>query len=235
MPYLSIVIPVYNEAKRLPQTIQTITEYLKKKHFSSEIILVDDGSSDGSTEHVQQSDRIRVLRHVKNQGKGAAVRTGMLAARGELVLFSDADLSTPIDELDVFLKHIKKYAVVIGSRSIKGARVEQYQPLYRVLIGKVFNKFVRLITIRGIIDTQCGFKLFTRQAAQDVFKRQTMKGFSFDVEVLYIARRHGYAILEHPVRWKNAPGSKVSPLKDSIRMLRDLVIIRLNDLRGLYK
>ena len=235
MPYLSIVIPVYNEAKRLPQTIKTVRDYLGKKSFAYEIVLVDDGSTDGSVDRVQQSDQIRVLRHAKNQGKGAAVRTGMLAAKGELLLFSDADLSTPIEELDVFLKHIKKYAVVIGSRSIKGARVEQYQPLYRVLIGKVFNKFVRLITIRGIIDTQCGFKLFTRKAAQDVFKRQTMKGFSFDVEVLYIARKQGYAILEHPVRWKNAPGSKVNPLKDSIRMLRDLVIIRINDVRGLYK
>ena len=236
MPVLSVIIPAYNEEQRLPSTVRDITAYLNDNKYDYELIVVDDGSTDNSAKVVKQLQlpRVKILLHETNKGKGAAVRTGMLAAKGDYLLFTDADHSTPIEELEKFMENIKHYNVVIGSRSIKGAQLEEKQPLYRMLIGKIFNKLVRVITVRKIIDTQCGFKLFTRKAARQIFAKQTLNRFSFDVELLYLARKFGYTILESPVKWRNRKESKVDPVKDSLRMLRDLFIIRWNDLRGRY-
>ena len=234
---LSVVIPAYNEELRIARTVREIAEYLSNNHYDYEIIVVDDGSKDKTADAVDmlKLGNVKVLKHGKNRGKGAAVKTGMLAAKGDYLLFTDADHSTPIQELEKFMPCIKKFDVVIGSRSIKGSHVEERQPIYRMLLGKIFNKIVRVITVRGIIDTQCGFKLFTRRSAREIFRRQLLDRWSFDVEVLYIARKHGFEITEVPVKWSNRKESRVDPLKDSIRMLRDLFVIRWNDIRGKYE
>src|SRR3989344_2725402 len=231
---LSVVIPAYNEELRIARTVREIAEYLSNNHYDYEIIVVDDGSKDKTADAVDmlKLGNVKVLKHGKNRGKGAAVKTGMLAAKGDYLLFTDADHSTPIQELEKFMPCIKKFDVVIGSRSIKGSHVEERQPIYRMLLGKIFNKIVRVITVRGIIDTQCGFKLFTRRSAREIFRRQLLDRWSFDVEVLYIARKHGFEITEVPVKWSNRKESRVDPLKDSIRMLRSLFVIRWNDIRG---
>ncbi|MBI4017071.1 MAG: glycosyltransferase family 2 protein [Candidatus Aenigmarchaeota archaeon] len=236
MPALSVIIPAYNEEQRLPSTIKEIKAYLDSKKYDYEIIVVDDGSNDNSVGVVKQLNlsKVKLLVHEINRGKGAAVKTGMLAGKGEYLLFTDADHSTPIEELEKFMQYIKQYDIIIGSRSIKGAKLEKRQPLYRMFIGKIFNKLVRLITVKGLIDTQCGFKLFTGKCARQIFAKQTLDRWSFDVEILYIARKYGYKILELPVRWVNRRESRVDPLKDSLRMLRDLFVIRWNDVRGRY-
>lgn len=230
---ISVVIPAFNEAKRLPSTITLVRSYFEKKGRECEILVVDDGSTDGSGSLAERMG-VRVIRHAFNLGKGAAVKTGMLAAKGEVILFSDADLSTPMSEFEKLVVFLDRAQVVLGSRSVRGASVLERQPVYRMVIGKIFNKFVRLVAVRGIIDTQCGFKIFTRRAAHEIFKRTLLNGFSFDVEVLFIARKLGLSILEVPVAWRNVQGSTVHPVKDAFRMLRDLFIIRWNDLWGLY-
>ncbi len=234
---LSVIIPAYNEEKRIAGTIREIAEYLENNKYAYEIIIVDDGSIDRTASIAGRLNmpNVRLIKHRWNKGKGAAVRTGMLAAKGDYILFTDADHSTPIDELEKFMQQIKGFDIVIGSRSIKGSRVEEKQPLYRMLLGKIFNKIVRIITVRGIVDTQCGFKLFTRKAARDIFQRQLLDRWSFDVELLYIGRKHGYLISETPVRWSNRKESRVDAFKESFRMLRDLFVIRWNDFRGRYK
>lgn len=233
---LSVIIPAWNEEQRIATTLKDVTTHLNKQKYDYEILVVDDGSTDKTASVVSslRLPRVRVLRHKRNQGKGSAVRTGMLAASGDLLLFTDADHSTPIQELDKFLTYTDKYDIVIASRSIKGAELEVKQPWYRMLIGKIFNKVVRLFTVRGIIDTQCGFKLFTRKAAHDIFPRQTIKRWGFDVEVLFLARKFGYSIIELPVRWRNRSESRVDPVWDSLRMLKEILQIRWNDLRGRY-
>jgi dolichyl-phosphate beta-glucosyltransferase len=158
----------------------------------------------------------------------------MLAARKKYALFSDSDLSTPIEELDDFMKLRKKYDVIIGSRALKDSKIRIKQQFYRVLMGKIFNFFVNILVVWGIKDTQCGFKLFSRQASQKIFKKQTFNGFSFDVEALFIAKKLGYRIKEMPVVWINSPDTKVSAIKDSIKMFASLLRIRFNALRGKY-
>jgi dolichyl-phosphate beta-glucosyltransferase len=230
-PYISIIIPAYNESQRIGTTLDQIKESFSGKPYTWEIVLVDDGSSDDTVavarEHMPES-RLRILPNPRNLGKGTSIRNGMLAARGEFLLFSDADLSTPIEELDKLLSYCQRgYDVAIGSRALKESRLEVRQPWYREFMGRVFNVMVRVLALSGIKDTQCGFKLFTREAAQAIFPKQRLSGFAFDVEILLLARKAGYRIKEVPVRWINSPSSKVSAFRDSLRMFIDLVKLRL--------
>lgn len=247
-PFLSVVVPAYNEERRLPQTLQAILAYLARQEYSSEVIVVDDGSVDRTTEVVEsfraQHPTVTLVRN-DHRGKGYAVRTGMLAAQGHILLFSDADLSTPIEEIAELLPWFEHgYGIVIGSREGSGAKRIQ-EPGYRHLMGRVFNLIVRLLTVRGIDDTQCGFKAFRDDVARVVFGRMKLYGdharpvtgsmvTGFDVEVLFIGFKCGYKIKEVPVEWRYGTETKVNPLKDSWRNFRDVVRVRWNDVRGKY-
>lgn len=226
-PRYSVVIPAYNEAGRLPRTLEQISAFLRSGRRPHEILVVDDGSRDRTADVVRSfaagHPEVRLLSQPRNLGKGAAIQAGVGAARGELVLFTDADLSTPIEELARLEQALENgAAVAIASRAVAGSRIEEHQPFYREWMGKSFNFLVRLLVLPGIYDTQCGFKLFRRGAAQDLFPRLTILGFGFDVEVLYLARRQGLEIREVPVAWRNSRHSKVSPVRDAWRMLGDL-------------
>ena len=230
--YLSVIIPCYNEEKRIPDTLSKVISYLSQKDYEAEIIIVDDGSRDQTytvcEPFTKKYPQLQILRHDQNHGKGYAVRTGVLKAQGEYILFSDADLSTPIEEVEKLLAVIKTnhLDIAIGSRSLPGSEILQHQPWYRETMGKTFNKFVQWLVLPGIIDTQCGFKLFSKKAAQDIFPQQKLWGFAFDVELLYIGRQLGYQIVEIPIRWLNSPLSKVNPIKDSLKMLIELQRIK---------
>lgn len=212
--HLSVVVPAYNEEKRLTESMPVILNYLQKQAFTWELIIVDDGSSDRTSEVAKSlagHHPVRVLRNEPNQGKGGSIRRGMLEARGTYRLFSDADLSTPIDELTKFWKFVEEgYDVVIGSRALPESELAVRQPASRELAGRVFNAAVQTLLVRGLLDTQCGFKLFSARAAEEVFAKQTLKGFAFDVEVLMLARKAGFKIKEAPVRWIDSPASTVS-------------------------
>ncbi|MBS3121283.1 glycosyltransferase family 2 protein [Candidatus Woesearchaeota archaeon] len=233
---ISIVIPVYNEEKRILDSLKKIIQFLKLRKHNYEIIIVDDGSSDKTIEVANslKNKKINVLKNNVNKGKGYSVRKGILSATKELILFTDADLSAPIDELDVFLDIIKQYDVVIGSRGLKESNVIIHQPFFREFSGKVFNLIVQLFVIRGIKDTQCGFKLFKKGVAHGIFTKQRLDGFSFDVEVIYLAKKYGYNIKEQPVRWLNNKDTKVTLLKDGVKMFLDITRIRWNDLFSKY-
>lgn len=235
--FLSIIIPAYNEEKRLPATLERIHSYLQGKPFAYEIIVVDDGSRDNTVKiaasYREKIPGLRVLRNPQNMGKGYAVRNGMLEAKGKYVLFTDSDLSTPVEELDRFLPQFARgYDIVIGSRALRESVIKVSQPAYRVLMGKTFNLIVRTLFWTRIRDTQCGFKCFTREAAQAVFPRQAVWGFGFDVEVLFLARKMGYRICEFPVEWSDSPDTRVRALRDSLRMFLELLKIRWNLLRS---
>ncbi len=247
-PLVSVVIPAYNEERRLPQTLARVNEYLTAQNYPSEILVVDDGSTDGTARGVEIFAHDHPLvQLIKNdhRGKGYTVRTGMLAARGHIVLFSDADLSTPIEDLEKLLPWFERgYDIVIGSREGAGAQ-RMHEPFYRHLMGRAFNFIVQLLTVRGIEDTQCGFKAFRDEVAQDIFSRMLLYGdnaqqirggmvTAFDVEVLFIGHKSGYRIKEVPVQWRYGTETKVNPLKDSYRNFRDVVLVRWNDVRGLY-
>lgn len=229
-PFLSVVIPAYDEEARLPSTLERVQAYLGAQDYSWELLVVDDGSGDGTAEAAGRSfgtPGCRLLENPRNRGKGASVRRGMLAARGDYRLFSDADLSTPIEELSRLLRAVEAgHDVAIGSRALRDSRVEVHQPFYRETMGKIFNLIVRVVALSGIRDTQCGFKLFSRAAARHVFERQGLDGWCFDVEVLALARQGGFSIAEVPVRWRNSPATRVMVLRDSLRMFRDLFLIR---------
>jgi dolichyl-phosphate beta-glucosyltransferase len=247
-PFLSIVIPAYNEERRLPQTLERVSDYLSRQNYPSEIVVVDDGSRDQTARVVENFERthsnVRLIRN-DHRGKGYTVRKGMLAARGHIVLFSDADLSTPIEDVEKLMPWFERgFDIVIGSREGKGAQ-RLREPFYRHLMGRVFNLVVRLLTVRGIEDTQCGFKAFRDDVAKDIFARMQLYGdnaqrvpngmvTAFDVEALFIGRKSGYRIKEVPVEWRYGTETKVNPLKDSWRNLRDVVMVRWNDLRGRY-
>jgi dolichyl-phosphate beta-glucosyltransferase len=225
-PELTVVIPAYNEERRLSATLESIRAYFATRHY--QIIVVDDGSSDATAEQARRFAGVEVLRLDKRQGKGAAVRHGMMAAGGERILFCDADRSTAI----TFLRSLEAAMVengadvAIASRGLKASKILVSQPIYRVWLGKVFNLIVQAALLPGIWDTQCGFKLFSRRAARDIFARAKLDGYSFDVEALYLARKLGYRIVELPVAWRNDPDSRVKVYRDSLQMLRDLWRIR---------
>lgn len=235
---ISIIIPAYNESKRIVRTLNKIVDYFDLGKWDYEILVVDDGSKDNTigviNELSKKNKRIKLLQNKKNKGKGYSVRAGILNARNELVLFTDADLSTPIEELDKFMRFIDVYDIIIGSRRLKGSRIKIKQPFYRRIPGKIFPILVNLLVLKDIQDSQCGFKLFKRKAAIDIFKRQTIKGFGFDVEVLYLAKRLGYRIKEIPVVWINDVNSRLDPIKDSYRMFKELLKIKFNSLSGKY-
>lgn len=248
-PFLSVVVPAYNEARRLPKNLRRILAYLQTQDYSFEVIVVDDGSTDETAVSVREiaaSDpRVHLIEN-PHFGKGYTVRTGMLAATGEIALFSDADLSAPIEELEGLLPWFDRgYDVVIGSREGGGTRQRIGEPFYRHLMGRIFNLLVRILAVRGVQDTQCGFKAMRGEVAQDLFPRLRLHNGSagpiqgsmvtaFDVELLFLAQKRGYKIKEVPVEWHYGSESKVNPLKDSWRNFKDVATVRWNDLRGRY-
>ena len=224
---ISIVIPAYNEEKRIGKTLERVYEYFKKKKTEFEIIVVDDGSNDRTVEIVEKfsSDKkeIRILKHEKNMGKGKAVKTGILDAKGNLILFTDADLSTPIEEFEKLKKAIENgYDIAIGSRGLKDSKIVIPQPFYRRIIGRIFPLLVRLIVIKDFKDTQCGFKLFKKEVAKKIFSQLKTEGFAFDVEVLARGKKENFKIAEVGVLWYNSPESKVSILKSPFKMFLEL-------------
>lgn len=236
---VTVVVPAYNEERRLESMIRSTLDYFSRTGRDFRIIVVDDGSTDGTSALVRRLEptvpQLRLIRLAANRGKGYAVRTGILNADTALVLFADADGAAPIEELERLERALDAGAdLAIGSRAVADAGVRvRARPLRRV-IGRVFHAMVRLLTVRGYRDTQCGFKLFRGPVAQDLFSRLRMNGFSFDVELLMMAGRKGYRVAEVPVNWVHQPGSKVNLFTDSLRMAADLVAIRARALRGDY-
>lgn len=225
---LSIVIPAFNEEERLPLSLRKILDFFANRTEKIEIIVVDDGSGDNTAKVVQELfPSIKVISLNENMGKGAAVRTGMLAAQGNFILFCDADLSTPIYEVDkLFSKLNVGFDIAIGSRAIDPSLIKLRQPFYREFMGKTFNKIVQIFTFSGISDTQCGFKMFKKDIAYELFSKSKINGFSFDVEILYLAHKSKYRIAEVPVEWYNDAKSKVNPICDSTKMLLEIFKIR---------
>lgn len=240
MPHLSVVIPAYNEERRLPSTLASVHEYLSKQGYQFEIIIVDDGSLDNTVSAVetfaQHHEGVRLLSYSPNQGKGHAVRVGALAANGDLILIDDADGSSPIGELSRLTDAIVNGAdIAIGSRAKPDPnRVVNALP-YRKYIGNTFNLIVQSLLLPGIYDTQCGFKLLKQAVARDVFSVQNLNGFGFDVELLFIARMRGYKVSEIAIDWTNVAGSKVNVLLDSPKMLLEVLWIWISTLFGRYK
>ena len=236
---LSVIIPVYNEEKVIKNTLNVITTHLERLNFSYEVMVVCYGSKDNSAEvakkKAKENHKIRVIEGKVNKGKGYSVRQGCLEAIGGYIIFMDADLSTPIHEIEKLFRFLQDgYDIVIGSRTLEGADIDIPQPWHRKTMGRVFNFLVRLLVVKGIKDTQCGFKGFKKDAAKKVFGLQVLSGFAFDAEVLYIAKKLGYTIKEVPVRWSNREESKINPLLHSFKMLIDLIRIRMLDWRGAY-
>src|SRR5437763_3510508 len=237
-PELSIVIPAYNEESRLPATLERIAAYLKHCHRETEVVVVDDGSKD-RTAAVAQSfsgkiPRLRVVPNGVNRGKGYSVRHGVQEARGRLVLFTDADLSAPIEEADKLVDALQHLDVAIGSRAVNRSLITVHESPFREFAGIIFNKIVRLILRLPFVDTQCGFKAFVRERCQIIFDQQTIERFGFDPELLYLARHHGLRTVEIPVRWGHSPATKVSMFRDSVQMFLDVFKIRWNALVGRY-
>lgn len=235
---LSIVIPSFNEELRLPPTLESIAAFLPTLGMPTEILVVDDGSQD-RTAAVAESFReklplLRVISNGVNRGKGYSVRHGMLEARGRVVLFTDADLSAPIEEAPKLLQALDKYDVAIGSRALDRRLITVHESLFREFAGIVFNKIVRTVLRLPFVDTQCGFKAFRRESCRIIFEQQRIERFGFDPELLYLARHHGLHTVEIPVRWAHSPATKVNMLRDSVLMFLDIFTIRWNALRGRY-
>ena len=237
---LSVIIPAYNEEQRLPKALDRIGTYMRARSWRSEIIVVDDGSSDATAKLVESyQDKysgLRLVSNGRNRGKGFSVRHGILEARGEIVLFTDADLSTPIEEADKLLVALreKQFDAAIGSRALDRSLIEIHQSAFREKAGILFNLLVRRITGIDFSDTQCGFKAFRRERAGILFKQQRIERFGFDPEILFLAKRHGLRVAEIPVRWLHDSATKVHVVADGIRMFLELLLVRWNVLRGLY-
>src|SRR5262245_16363834 len=242
--FVSIVVPAYNEEKRIDQSLESVLRFLTTQSYKAEVIVVDDGSSDGTaatvtawtTKYRDAGHELRVLTNTPNRGKGYSVRRGLMEATGEIVLFSDADFSSPITEAPKLIDPIARGAadVTFGSRALNRELIGVRQPRFRDFGGRVFNVFMQTITGLRFKDTQCGFKAFRRELALPVFQLQSIERFGFDPEVLYISKKRGLKLLEVPVVWNDVEGSKVSYFSDSIRMFTDLVQIRVNDIAGRY-
>ncbi len=237
---ISIIIPAYNEEKRLPGTLRQVIRYLQRGGWSfSEVLVVDDGSADGTVQVATALESeyadLRVLSNPGNRGKGYAVRHGMLECRGKWALFTDADLSTPIEELEKLWQEAERAGaqVAVGSRALDRRLIGVHQSWFRENAGRLFNLVMRLVTGLPLRDTQCGFKLFEASGAREIFRRQLLEGFGFDVEVLFIARRLGYRTVEVPVKWNDVLGTKVSALRGLAAFL-DPLLVRWNQLRGRY-
>jgi dolichyl-phosphate beta-glucosyltransferase len=233
-PFLSVVSPAYNEERRLAPTLERIKEHLAGQSYRSEILVVDNASTDQTSE-VARRTGVEVLTE-RERGKGAAVRRGMLAARGEYILFSDADLSTPIEEVEKLMSALRAgHDIAIASRALPESKLPVRQPWYRELVGRAGNVLVRLAAVRGIADTQCGFKLFPRDIARRLFGAQLMTGIAFDMEILFLAQRLGLKIAEVPVTWVDDPDTRFSRFWDSLDAVKDLLRIRMNWMRGRYR
>jgi len=236
-PFLSIVIPAHNEESRLPDTLEQLIRFLGKQTFTSEIIVVENESQDRTYALAKEfADRHANLRVIQNdrRGKGLAIQRGVQEARGEYIFMCDADLSMPVEEISKFLPpQLQGVDIAIGSREAPGA-VRYNEPYYRHFTGRIFNTLIRLLVLPTLQYTQCGFKCMRADVARDIFPYQTLTGWAFDVELLYIARRHGYRIVEIPIDWYFNADSKISVLRDSLRMFLDLLLIRRNARRGLY-
>lgn len=235
----SIVIPAYNEEHRIKSTLLMIHDYLSEKNISAEIIVVSDGSTDGTGHEVKKKkEHIKNLQYFElphNHGKGHAIRTGIEAARGRYILFTDADNSTPIVELEKFLPHLQQFHIVLGSRWLKEGSIKISQPWYRIMISRIGNFFIRLVLLEDIKDTQCGFKCFHHRIAKEIFARQKVRRFAFDIEALAIAKGLGYTFKEIPVDWYNSPESRLRPIRDALRTFKDLIYIKLNTWSGRYR
>ena len=238
-PKLSIVIPSFNEEKRLPATLERIAGYINVSGRETEVIVVDDGSTDETIRIAESFHRqiagLRVVSNGQNRGKGYSVRHGSMDSRGEIVLFTDADLSAPIEEADKLLAKMNDYDVAIGSRAVNRELIEVHESKFRELAGIIFNRIVRVILCLPFVDTQCGFKAFRRENCKIIFEQQTIERFGFDPELLYLARHHGLRTAEVAVRWAHSPATKVNMFRDSVQMFLDVVIIRWNAIRGRYR
>lgn len=226
---LTVVIPAYNEGGRIAPGLTRAVAYLRGRGLSYELLVVDDGSRDNTVEVASAfaGEGVRVIRQEKNRGKGAAIKAGVLASRGDRVLLSDADFSTPIEEIEKLEARLEKTPVVIGSRGLADSEVQQHQPFYRELMGKTFNRIIRVLGVRGLRDTQCGFKLLEGDLARSLCSDLTIDGFAYDVELLWLAQRRGHRIGEVGVVWVNSPDSRVDPIRSSLSMFRDVILIRL--------
>ncbi len=237
-PALTIVIPAYNEERRLPPTLEKIRAWIAQKGIAAEVLVVDDGSTDGTArvveDHKSSFASIRVLSNGRNFGKGYSVRHGMREARGRMGLFTDADLSAPIEEADKLLAALESADVAFGSRALDRRLIFVHQSRLRELAGILFNKMVQLVLWIPFVDTQCGFKAFRMERARILFEQQRIERFGFDPELLYLARRHGLRAVEIPVRWAHHPETKVHVYRDSFLMLVDLLAVRWNALCGRY-
>jgi glycosyltransferase involved in cell wall biosynthesis len=237
-PEFSIIIPAYNEERRLPETLERIAAYVHISRRETEILVVDDGSTD-RTAAIAESYRdkfpaFQVLSNGMNRGKGYSVRRGMLEARGCTVLFTDADLSAPIEEADKLFAALETYDAAIGSRALDRGLISVHQSRFREFAGIIFNTIVRLCLRLPFVDTQCGFKAFRREPCRIIFEQQRVERFGFDPELLYLARRHRLRAVEIPVRWGHSPATKVSMFRDSLQMFLDVLVIRWNAIAGRY-
>ena len=248
IPHLSVIIPAYNEEPNFKKgALDQVSKYLSNQQYSWEVLVVDDGSEDSTAalcaDFASKHNNFRVIKN-PHQGKAETVKAGVRQAKGEYILFTDFDQSTPISELEKLLPFFEEFDIVIGSRQLPGAKREK-EPIYRHLMGLVFNLLVQAIAVRGIWDTQAGFKCFKKDVAKILFEKLKVYGkgkkvkgalvTAFDVELLFIAKKHNYKIKEVPIIWHHEATTRVSPIKDSLRMLRDVLRIRLNDLRGVYQ
>jgi dolichyl-phosphate beta-glucosyltransferase len=234
---LSIIIPAYNEEHRLPKTLEQLFSFLDQQSYTVEVIVVENGSQDHTLEiarsYAQRFSQLRILQ-LTERGKGRAVQHGMLQASGEYCFMCDADLSMPVEEINLFIPPmLADFEVAIASREAPGA-VRYNEPAFRHFIGRIFNSMIRVLALPELHDTQCGFKCFRASVVRDLFNQQTLPGWSFDVEVLFIARQRGYRIVEVPIHWYFNPDSKIKVFKDSLRMAIDLLTIRANAIRGKY-
>jgi len=238
-PKYSIIIPAYNESARIPATLEAVVACIRERNWPAEVVVVNDGSTDSTAQLVRdfslRAPEVRLLENPGNRGKGYSVRSGILNAQGEIVMFTDSDLSAPIEEAERLFAAISNGAdIAIGSRWLESGRQTHRQPLYRQFFGRCFNLVCRMVMNLPFVDTQCGFKAFTRNSAQTVFQLQTIERWGFDPEILFIALKRGFRIAEVPVSWAHDERSRMSYLKDGLQMLKELAIVRWNALTGRY-